>query len=309
MNQEIAVQRRRRAFTELKTYPHLHAEVFLPDRLSVEVVAVNPARSERNVKIAAISQRRVRGETAVLAVIAFVRGGDLGHSLPQSLAGLLVQAHHDELLLGASALSSARAATPLPTASTLGRTLGRILWLLGRGRGLTDFARRHGRGQEDSVAPDHWRRETSARNRDLPLDIFSVAEFDRRGAFRHAVEERASPLRPMGGIGTGGTDDQNNRRQRDQGQQAAGDGQSFRHYHQPPAKIPGSAGILACLPWSGGYCRGAGRQGCLRSQEDSHCFRASQCDMNNSGENIRRSGPLRRGLRYRLLCRSYCAAG
>src|SRR5262245_65041605 len=212
MNQEIVIQRRRRAFAELKLYPNLPSEVFLPDRLSVDVVAKKPARSERNVKVAAISQRRVRGEAAILAMIAFVRCGDLGHSLPQSLAGLLVQAHHHELLLFARATSSSRAATPLPTSS---RTLGRILWLLRRRRGLTDFARRHGRGQKDSVAPDHRRRETSARNRDLPLDIFRVAEFDRRGAFRHAVEERPAPLRPMGRVGTGGTDDQNNRRQRD----------------------------------------------------------------------------------------------
>src|SRR5262245_35743481 len=211
MNQEIVIQRRRRAFAELKLYPNLPSEVFLPDRLSVDVVAKKPARSERNVKVAAISQRRVRGEAAILAMIAFVRRGDLGHSLPQSLAGLLVQAHYDELVLFARATSSARAATPLPPSSTLSR----ILWLLRRRRGLTNFARRHGSGQEDSVAPDHRRRETSARNRDLPLDIFRVAEFDRRGAFCHAVEERPAPLRPMGRVGTGGTDDQNNRRQRD----------------------------------------------------------------------------------------------
>jgi len=31
--------------------------------------------------------------------------------------------------------------------------------------------------------------------------------------------------------------------------------------------------------------------------------------MNNSGENMRRSGPLRRDLRHRLLCCPYCAAG
>src|SRR5262245_13031917 len=160
-------------------------------------------------------------------MITFVGRGDLGHSLPQSLAGLLVHPHHEELILGPGALPSARAATSLPSSS---RTLGRILWLLRRRRGLTDFARGHGSGQKDSVSPDHRRRETSARNRDLPLDIFRVAEFDRRGAFRHAVEERPAPLRPMGGIGTGGTDDQNNRRQRDQGQQAAGNGQPFRHY-------------------------------------------------------------------------------
>src|SRR4029434_2361744 len=112
-------------------------------------------------------------------MIAFVRRGDLGHALPQSLASFLVQAHHDELLLFTGARSSARAATSLPSSS--GRTLGRILRLLRRRRGLTDFARGHGGGQKDSVAPDHRRRETSARNRDLPLDIFCVAEFDRRG--------------------------------------------------------------------------------------------------------------------------------
>src|SRR5262245_30492548 len=112
-------------------------------------------------------------------MITFVWRGDLGHALPQCLAGLLVQAHHDELMLFAGARSSARAATPLPAVS-------RILGLLWR-RGLGAFDRWHGRGQKDSVAPDHRRRETSTRNRDLPLDIFRVTEFDRRGGpFRHA---------------------------------------------------------------------------------------------------------------------------
>src|SRR5262245_7607320 len=161
-------------------------------------------------------------------MIAFVRRGGPGHALPQSLAGLFVHAHDDELMLFACARASTRAATSLPAFSSA--LSGRILCLLRLWGGLSDFARRHGRGQKNSVTPDHRRRKASALNRDLPLNIFRIAEFDWRGGPGHAVKERPAPLRPMGGIRTGGADGQNNRCQRDQRQQSADSGQSFRHY-------------------------------------------------------------------------------
>src|SRR5262249_21146296 len=165
---------------------------------------------------AAVRHRRVRGEAAVSAMIAFVRRGDFGHSLPQCLTGLLVQAHHDELLLFVGAGSSAGAATTLPTASARirgariqgasiqGGTILCVLCLVWR-RGLSDLACRHGRGQKDSITPDYRSRKASTRNRDLPFDVFRVAEFNRRGGARHSIEERPAPLRPVGGIRTGGT--------------------------------------------------------------------------------------------------------
>src|SRR5262249_3896032 len=102
-------------------------------------------------------------------MIAFVRRGDLGHSLPPSLTGLLVQAHHDELVPLSGAGSSARAATTLP-ASYAGILSRRILCLLcrRRRRGLSDFACRRGRGQKDSITPDYRSRKASTRNGDLP---------------------------------------------------------------------------------------------------------------------------------------------
>src|SRR5215467_2138160 len=106
--------------------------------------------------MAAVSHWRVRGEAAVLLMIAFVRSGDPGHSLPQCLAGLPVQAHHDELVLFARAGSSAHASASRPASSG-------ILWLLRLWRGLSDFASRDGRGQKDPVAPDHRRGKATAR--------------------------------------------------------------------------------------------------------------------------------------------------
>ena len=43
----IAEQQWSGSFAETEAHSHLHARVFLPDKFSVEVVGVDPARSER----------------------------------------------------------------------------------------------------------------------------------------------------------------------------------------------------------------------------------------------------------------------
>ena len=89
--QAAVVQYRRRAFAERAVHAQLHAEVLLPDRLAVDRVDEQSARSEERVHALAVGDRRVRGETAVRAVVALVWRGDGCRALPEGAPGLAIE--------------------------------------------------------------------------------------------------------------------------------------------------------------------------------------------------------------------------
>src|SRR5687767_803511 len=81
---------------ERQPHLHLHAEIFFPDQFSVEVVSKQAARAEGRINISAVGNGRVRGETAVRAMIAFMRRRLFCGALPEDFAGLAIETEHFE---------------------------------------------------------------------------------------------------------------------------------------------------------------------------------------------------------------------
>ena len=184
----VAGEHGRHAFAEGHPHAHLHAEVLLPDQRALEVVAVHPARSEERVDVLAVGDRRVRGETAVLVVAAFVRRGRLRRALPEDLAGLAIEREHVERVLD---LRTAAAARPAGRPAPPGRGAG------GGGRRGCGRAGLDGRREEDVVAPDDRAGVAEARDVGLPLHVLGGAPGERRVAHGHAVGGRPAPVRPV----------------------------------------------------------------------------------------------------------------
>jgi hypothetical protein len=64
--------------------------------------------------------------------------------------------------------------------------------------GFRSFTVRHGRGDEDAITPDDWRRMPLARQRDSPADVLALAPFYWwSGVGRDASTQWATPLGPV----------------------------------------------------------------------------------------------------------------
>ena len=158
------MERRGNPFTE--RHPHAHrADILLPEQPSVHVVRVDSSRSEARDQRLAVRHGRVRGEAAVLAVIALVRFGRGGSSAPDLPARFHVDCNHQEVVLDEG--------------SGLGVRSG-----LSGGRQIDPSVRNHRSG----VA--------LAGNPDPPLDVLRGGKRQRSVALGDAVVVRSAPLPP-----------------------------------------------------------------------------------------------------------------
>src|SRR5262249_23267271 len=156
-----------------------HTEISLPQELAVEVVAVQPFRSETSNYVCSIGGRRRVG------VASFRVSLNLGHafmssSLPYQFAGTLLDAVDPPPVDRGAVHRIDVAILPWPK-------LG--VWI------PTD-----GRGHEYSIAPNYRARMTEAGNGYLPNDIdsfFSVPACGRHLAVCDAAGIRATKRRPV----------------------------------------------------------------------------------------------------------------
>ena len=205
----VPVKRGRAAFAEAHRHAHL-AQVLVPERLAVQVIAIQAARAEVGVKMFAIGEARGRGEAALALAIAFMRNLLTRHLLPKHFAGLTVQAQNGELIdfrrLGAGAeaasafLPPCRPVRPVPSGAVHRRSRGgRWRLLAGLGGFRLDLLAGGDRGlDEDPVVPDDGRGVAAAGNLHLPFDVVGLAPGGGRiGCRRDAVLQRAAPLGPV----------------------------------------------------------------------------------------------------------------
>jgi hypothetical protein len=193
-DQPVARQRRGRTFA--KTSPGLHiAQVLLPQQRSIQIVAVQPARTKGHKESFAIGDRRGRG-IGVGLVPGLVGHLPPGCLLPEHPARFPIDRHDDKVVIPGGFWSSAK-----PTAATPGVAL-----LLRCRRGSRDgrggrllLRRFNRREQEDPVFPDDRRREPAARQLDLPFDVLLVTPGRRRpGSGGNTGTGRAPPGGPGG---------------------------------------------------------------------------------------------------------------
>src|ERR687898_393547 len=67
----ISIEYGSRPFSKLKAHAH-RREIFFSDQPSIKIVAVKPARAEEREDVFAISDRAVRCEAAITAVVALM---------------------------------------------------------------------------------------------------------------------------------------------------------------------------------------------------------------------------------------------
>src|SRR5262249_36054136 len=150
-------------------------------QLARQVVTVDAERVERGVQALAVGDRRARRVT-VRVVVSLVRDRFVGDAAPEFLAGLAVEAEHEELVVGR-------------------RRFGLLLEagvLLGQVLGVGGAARVAGRQQEALLAPDDGRGGAAAGQGGLPLDVRLGVPLHRWvAARRRAVGQRPAPVRPV----------------------------------------------------------------------------------------------------------------
>ena len=190
-----------------KAVAGLHvAEVFFPEKFSVEVVAVEAARAEGGVEPFAVRQRGGGGK-AVRGMAPLVGHLAAGGFLPDDFTRGAVEGDDGELVdfgrlhAAAEAAAAALAALALGVAAT-GRGWGRRRGRVRRaGDGLGGF---DGGEQENPVFPHDGGGETVAGDLGLPFEVFFLAPLD--GGLRARGDPRAgraAPSRPRGQIGGG----------------------------------------------------------------------------------------------------------
>src|SRR5262245_9964262 len=115
-------------------------------------------------------------------MMAFVRDLLRGRLPPAQLAGLAVEAQHDELVV------FVRGIGPLLQARIIARQVARV-WSPAGGNGRED---------EDLIAPDDGRGAAAAGERSFPLDVLLFVPGDRWvGFWRRAVRVRTAPMVPI----------------------------------------------------------------------------------------------------------------
>ena len=154
----IAGERRRRTFAPRDVD---FAQVFLPNQISVQVVAINTVGAEGDNEGVAIRHRRT-GTVAVgrlNVLMGRVRAGDF---LPEGLTGPAVETKHREGLLFAAVRGG------------------------------------NGRNDENLFLPNNRRGVTQSRKGDLPFHVLVLAPIQRGTAVQdQAVSSRPAPLWPI----------------------------------------------------------------------------------------------------------------
>ena len=193
-HQRVLVQCRRGPFAE--RVPHAaSAEVDLPLEVAVQVVGIQPPRSEEREQVLTVGHGRTGCVGPVGLLVAFM--GDLlsSYPFPDDLSCVAIERHHGESLrpegLGTTGRSSAP--TVAATLSTVQRPTGPVV-RCHSGHQVTD---RHRREHEDPVVPDDRRRRTSTWDLDFPGHVLRLAPLGRGIAMgREPGGMGAAPLAP-----------------------------------------------------------------------------------------------------------------
>src|SRR5688572_4035428 len=177
-DQQAPSQGRGRTFSEPTARPHV-TEILLPFQVSLEVVAIKPARAERHVQVLAIGDRGSGGKRICL-VAPLVRRLLASGFLPDGFSRRAIKGkdHKIERLRWrrptAEAASAFAATTTFSTFLGAGGRSGG-----GRGRRSCPFSF-DCRQKENPIFPDDGGRVASARHLHLPLDILFLTPGRRR---------------------------------------------------------------------------------------------------------------------------------
>ena len=179
-DQQIAIQGGRRPLAEPLADPHV-AQVGLPQRPAIEVVAIETPRPEERADHLSIGDRRRRGPGAGL-VGALVWQLLLGDALPDHASVAPIDRQNREPLCMRGRHAAQDPSAKPGEQAALGSRL---------------IAGRHRREDEQPVAPDDRCARTPPRNLHLPPDVGGLAPLDgRRAMRRHTGAERPPPLWP-----------------------------------------------------------------------------------------------------------------
>ena len=197
----IAVDHRRCTLAECVPFVKVGWKRFLPFEIALEVVGEDTTRPEVGVEHLAVGHWGVRGEAAILAMVALVRCGHHCCSLPDLLSGGSVESQHDKGMLTGRRPEAAKAA-PAPSAaaftvasSSAAGVTAALAFALGHqaaaancvspDRGSASGCRhdpglcRNRGSQEDTITPDHGSRVSLAGDLHSPLYVFAFTELSR----------------------------------------------------------------------------------------------------------------------------------